>query len=148
MSIPWIVVVFAIGVHLSGAVLYMIVWKVLYNHNKKITSTISRQQAKKRLRKSAVSLVCEMYLYGVDSIILLLLALVINYGSVTCYNLVWIMYQFSFPIRNSIQALSADQTRSIFCNCIDRVVSKELILGVKEVKRFRGSHTSKCSREM
>ena len=120
-----LVFLFALTVHLSEAAIYLTIWKLINRHNKRMATAIGHQAAQKRYRKSAVSLVCEMYFYGVETITTFLLALATSYGSANTYNLVLLAWQFSFPVKNTIQALSTEQTRSIFLLSISKLFCRK-----------------------
>lgn len=108
--------------HLCEAAMYLSLWGVLYRHNVRMASAIGHQEARKRLRKSAVSLVCEMYFYGIETVTSIIFALVTIHESATTYNLVLLAWQFSFPVRNTVQAMSTDQTRHVFAETIYKIL--------------------------
>ena len=101
-------------VHVFEATIYLSLWKYLYQHNKNMAPYISQQAMKHRMRRSAVSLGCEMYIFTFQTFATVLMGLVSQYGSARLYHLLFMAYQFTFPLKNSIQAMSTETTRRIY----------------------------------
>ena len=116
-----LIFLFAMTVHLSEAIIYLTFWRLLHNHDKRIASAIGHKEARRRFRNSAVSLVCEMYFYVVETLVTLICALAITFGSATTLDKLVLTWQFFFPVRNTIQALSTERTRSIFLQYIPKI---------------------------
>ena len=73
------------------------------------------------MRKSAVSLACEILFFAVDTIYGIILALTHYYGSDSDNTLVLLAWQLTFPIRCTAEAMSTEMTRAIFFESIDQI---------------------------
>ena len=73
------------------------------------------------MRKSAVSLACEMLFFAVDGVYGVVMAMTMHYGSDTTYTLVILTWQLTFPIRTTVEAMSTEMTRGIFFETVNKI---------------------------
>ena len=81
---------------------------------------LDSKNAWQKCRKTAstVSLECDMYIYVVDVIYTVILAVTAQLNIPTMYIIVLLAWQFSFPIKSHFQAMSTETTRRTYqTNC-------------------------------
>ena len=100
--------------HVCEAAIYATIWIFLQQHNKRMAPHLSKQAMRQRLKTSAVSMGCDMYFWTIETIWILIICLVNLYGSESSFHLIFLAWQFNFPIRNSFQAMSTESTRRIY----------------------------------
>ena len=100
--------------HVCEAAIYTTIWIFLQQHNKSMAPYLSKQAMRQRMKTSAVSLGCDMYFFTYETVWILIICLVNLYGSESLFHLLFLAWQFHFPIRNSFQAMSTESTRRIY----------------------------------
>ena len=100
--------------HVCEAAIYATIWIFLQQHNKRMAPYLSKQAMRQRMKTSAVSMGCDMSWHTYETIWILIICLVNLYGSESLFHLVFLAWQFHFPIRNSFQAMSTELTRRIY----------------------------------
>ena len=111
----------ALSAHLCEAAIYMRLWHVLYTHNKSMALILGHEEVKRRIRRSAVSLICDMYYYVVETGTIIILGTLSIYGTTTSLHIYLLFWQFTFPIKNSFQAMSTESVRNIYLRSIYKV---------------------------
>ena len=108
------VFLFTTSTHIFEAMIYIRIWRSPTEHHKRTTPTLRPEEVKRRMRTSAVSLVCDMYLFISEIVVSIIFGTLSAYGSTNSVHLSLLIWQFTFPIKNSIQAMSTAPTRMAF----------------------------------
>ena len=87
------------------------------------TAINCRQAIRNRLQKNAITLLCEVYTYIIESFFLIALVLTAaaNLGR-NVRNYIVLLMQFEFAISSTVQALSSAQTRQIYQGYLTKMI--------------------------
>ena len=101
---------------------YMTCMYDCYTHDKSMTKILSMETVKKRHRKSAISLVCELYCYIIECVALLaLLACQFAFDGTNAQNYLVFVWQFEFAIQATVQACSHEETRNTYAEMLNKL---------------------------
>ena len=108
-------------VHILNATIYINMAVFIYKHDKSMARFLGQHEVKRRMRKSAVSFVCDMYYYIMELLTTVSFAIAAYFGPTWLYNFLFLGGQFLFVFKNTFQALSTDGTRAIFLNDLRKI---------------------------
>ena len=104
------VLAWAVALHILEFCMYVIIIHHIYMHDKGMTNILTRQAIRNRHKRSAISLACEMYLFVIETTILITLWLTHKTGGNT-RNYIGLWWLCEFAFKSTVQALSGMESR-------------------------------------
>ena len=120
IHIPKLAILIAFLIHLYHTSLYIVLYHFLYQHEKSVATYLPKKQAMSRRRRTAVSFMCDMYFYLVETMTTVIFALTRYLAPPWVSNFVFIAGQCLFLYKNSAQAMSTERPSEIFLMSLEK----------------------------
>ena len=115
-------------IHMWEAIIYMVIFKHIANHDRSMYQYLSSQAIQRRKRNSAISITCHMSMHFVEWLFEVMLLLSKNSVS---WNLILTVFQFQFAVKSACQVMSTETSRALCFRIFSRLKSSTLVLWLR-----------------
>ena len=114
-----VVLLVLLALHLTEGTVYGVIFHHCFTHDQSMRNILSPHSIKRRMRRSAISLGCEAYLFLTETLAILGFLLTTHSASAKDYfALIWC---FEFGFKSVFQAMSGQETRDNFLSILVRL---------------------------